>query len=99
MELSELQTNFLQWLADGNLFETCTETKGSLFGTNIGLHKFEGKYCKRTLARLLKEGFVQSKPIKRLLVNFNKITVTDKGKATLKLIKLKKLRGIENAFT
>lgn len=94
MGLSELQINFLQWLADGHLFETCTETKGSLFGTNIGLHKFNGKYCKRTLERLLKEGLVKSKPIKRLLVNFNKITVTEKGKATLKLIKLKKTRGL-----
>lgn len=94
MGLSELQFNFLQWLADGNLFETCTETKGSLFGTNIGLHKFNGKYCKRTLERLLNEGLVKSKPIKRLLVNFNKITVTEKGKATLKLIKLKKKRGL-----
>ena len=94
MGLSELQLNLLQWLADGNLFETCTEAKNSIFGINIGLHKFNGKYCKRTLERLLKEGLVKAKPIKRYFVNYNRITVTEKGKATLKLIKLKKKRGL-----
>lgn len=93
MELSELQITFLQWIADGNLFETCTESKKSLYKINIGLNKFEGKYCKRTLERLIKEGLVKAKPIKRFLVRYDKITVTDKGRIKLRLIRLNKMRG------
>lgn len=99
MELSDLQITFLQWIADGNLFETCTEPKNSLSRTNIGLHKFNGKYCKRTLERLLKEGLVKAKPIKRFLVRYDKITITDKGNVTLKIIRLNKMRGSKHALT
>lgn len=93
MNLSETQLHFLQWLADNHLFEICIE-KGKSFGSTIGLHKFDGNFCKRTIERLKKEKLVSTKTVRHLSLRYEQFSVTEKGCALLALRKLKQMRGL-----
>lgn len=93
MNLSTTQLHFLQWLADKHLFEICIE-KGKSFGSTIGLHKFDGNFCKRTIERLKKEKLVSTKTVRHFSLRYEQFSVTEKGSALLAQCKLKQMRGL-----
>lgn len=93
MTLSDTQIKFLQWLGNGHIFEMCIE-KGKSFGTTIGLHKFEGNFCKRTIERLKTEKLITAKNVRHLSLRYERYKLTNKGSALLKQVQIKKARGL-----